>query len=141
MKHTITLALVLAACSAPAWSQAVKPALQTIQYALAPSQHGTVRVVPLSLAGEYAGNLGPLHIKLHLRVTNQGELAGTLDGDDVTGIKVDNFATAQSLEGYTLSFRIPTLPAFWTGEVGADGTLRGAWRQGGNTQPLKLVRR
>lgn len=133
MNIRITIALVLAACSAPAWSQVVQPP----KYALAPSQHGTVRVVPLALAGEYAGKLGPMHIKLHLRVTDQGELVGLLDGDQVTGIKVDRFVT----DYRKLSFRIPTLPATWTGTVESNGTLTGTWQQGSDSQPLTMTRR
>jgi hypothetical protein len=45
-------------------------------------------VVPLALAGEYAGQLGPIRIRMHLRVNDQGDLVGRLDGGDFTGIKV-----------------------------------------------------
>ena len=135
MNHSV-LVIILAACS-PAWAQTVRPALQPVQYALAPQQHGIVRVVPLALAGEYAGKLGPITIRLHLRVTDQGELAGTLDGGNVTGITVNRFVT----DYQKLSFHIPTLPATWTGTVAADGSLIGTWHQGSQNQPLNLSKR
>lgn len=34
------------------------------------------------LAGEYAGLLGPLHVKLHLVAAHDGSLSGTVDSPD-----------------------------------------------------------
>ena len=131
------LSLFAFACL-PAWSQAVKPALQPVQYALTQGQHGTVRVVPLALAGEYEGKLGPLHIRLHLRVTDQGELEGALDGDGATGIKLAHIQT----DYRKLSFIVPALAVVWEGSVNPDGSLTGTWHQAGaEDQMLNLVRR
>jgi len=132
-----TFALTLLILAGPGWAQTVRPALQPTQYALAPGQHGTVRVVPLALAGEYAGQLGPIRIRMHLRVNDQGDLVGRLDGGDFTGIKVDRFATNYC----DLSFRIPTLPATWSGVANPDGSFTGIWRQGSQAQPLNFERR
>jgi hypothetical protein len=132
----LVLSLLAFAC-VPAWSQAVKPALQPVRYALTQGQHGTVRVVPLALAGEYEGKLGPLHIRLHLRVTDQGELEGSLDGNGATGIKVGYIQT----DYRKLSFIVPAIGAVWIGTVNPDGSLTGVWRQGSQDQPLNLKRR
>ncbi len=120
-------------CALTASAQ-VRPALQPTQYALTQGQHGTVRVVPALLAGDYRGKLGPLHIQLHLVVSDQGDLVGTLDGPNVTGIRVDRITTVGTL----LSFRVPALGATWTGTVG--DSLVGTWRQGSQAQPLTLRR-
>jgi len=127
--------LILACVSA--WSQTVKPALQPVQYALTQGQHGTVRVVPLSLAGEYAGKLGPLSIRLHLRLNDRAELIGTLDGNGATGIKVALIQNDYS----KLAFIVPAIGAVWIGTVNEDGSLSGLWRQGSQNQTLSLERR
>ena len=35
-----------------------------------------------TIAGDYAGTLGPLHVKLHLKVNADGKVTGTLDSPD-----------------------------------------------------------
>jgi hypothetical protein len=127
--------LLLLPCSA-LFAQA-RPVFPPAQHALTPAQHGSVRVVPLALAGEYSGRMGPVHTRLHLRVTDQGDLVGTLDGDGVTGIKIARITT-----GYrALSFTVPALGASWAGMVEPDGTLAGIWHQGSQQQPLTMGRR
>jgi len=123
MNHSV-LVLILAACS-PVWSQTVRPALQPAQYALAPAQHGTVRVVPALLAGDYQGKLGPIPIRLHLQIVD-GDLTGTLDSPNVTGIRCARF----HVEGRALSFTIPALGVRWVGVIADDGSLDGSWSQG-----------
>ena len=133
----LVLSLLAFACL-PAWSQTVKPALQPVHYVLTQGQHGTVRVVPLALAGEYEGKLGTLHIRLHLRVTDQGELEGSLDGNGATGIKLAHIET----DYRKLSFLVPALAVVWEGSVNTDGSLTGTWHQAGaEDQPLNLKRR
>ena len=90
-------------------------------------------LVPALLAGDYQGKLGPIPIRLHLRIVD-GDLTGTLDGPDTTGIRVDRIATVGNL----LSFRVPALRATWTGTVGH--TLAGTWTQGEASAPLNLGR-
>jgi len=128
MKHSPILIL---ACALTASAQ-VRPALEPVHYALAPQQHGTVRIVPALLAGDYQGKLGPIPIRLHLRIVD-GDLTGTLDGPDTTGIRVDRIATVGTL----LSFRVPALRATWTGKVGH--TLAGTWTQGEASAPLNIA--
>ena len=130
-----TSLLILACVSA--WSQTVKPALQPAQYVLTPSQNGIARVVPLSLIGTYTGQMGPIPIRLKLSRNEHNDLAGSLDGSNVRGIRVDQIAVT----GNNLSFRLPSIGALWAGIVGSDRTLTGTWQQGSQNQPLSLVRR
>jgi len=126
MNHSV-LVIILAACS-PAWAQTVRPALQPAQYALAPAQHGTVRVVPALLAGDYAGSLGPLNIVLHIAEDANGKLSGAIDspGRGAMGIRCARF----HVEGRALSFTIPALGVRWVGVIADDGSLDGSWSQG-----------
>src|SRR5271157_5774228 len=91
-----------------------------------------------AIAGDYAGTLGPLHLKLHLKIDAAGAVAGTLDSTDqgAIGIPCADF----HLEGQALSFTVPAVHGSWKGTVSADGVaLSGAWDQGG-PQPLNFVR-
>jgi hypothetical protein len=63
-----------------------------------------------------------------------GDLTGTLDGPDATGIRIDRIAAVGTL----LTFRVPALRATWTGTVGH--TLAGTWTQGEASAPLNLGR-
>lgn len=81
------------------------------------------------LAGEYAGMLGPYHVKLHLTADSNGKLTGTADNTDagVVGMACQNIRS----EGNTLSFSVPTVQGTWTGFVSAGGnSLSGMWSQG-----------
>jgi serine-type D-Ala-D-Ala carboxypeptidase/endopeptidase len=87
------------------------------------------------LAGDYAGTLGPLHLKLHLKVDAQGHLTGTLDSVDqgANGLPCSNF----QFDGSTLSFAVPVVHGNWKGTVKAgSSTLDGTWSQG---TPMSLV--
>lgn len=89
-----------------------------------------------SLAGEFAGMLGPYHVKLHLTADANGKLTGTADNTDagVMGMACQNIRA----EGNTLSFSVPTVQGNWTGFASADGnTLSGMWSQGG-AAPMAL---
>lgn len=82
------------------------------------------------IRGEYAGTLGPLHVKLHLTAAADGTLRGTLDSPDqgANGIACTDFR----LEGNTLRFSVPSVHGSWAGTVSdAGATLRGTWTQGG----------
>lgn len=90
------------------------------------------------IAGDYAGALGPLHLKLHLKADAAGAVAGTLDSTDqgAIGIPCADF----HLEGQALSFTVPAVQGSWKGTVSADGaSLTGTWDQG-NPMPLNFVR-
>jgi D-alanyl-D-alanine-carboxypeptidase/D-alanyl-D-alanine-endopeptidase len=101
-------------------------------------------IAPLSLAaqqkptaaGEYAGTLGALHLKLHLNADAAGVLSGTLDSTDqgALGIPCADF----HLDGQSLAFTVPAVHGTWKGTVTANG-LTGTWDQGA-PQPLNFVR-
>ena len=88
------------------------------------------------VAGDYAGMLGPLHVKLHFKVDAAGTITGTLDSVDqgAIGIPCADF----HLDGQTLTFTVPAVHGKWAGTVTADG-LTGTWDQG-SPQPLDLKR-
>ena len=90
------------------------------------------------IAGDYAGMLGPYHVKLHLVAGPNGKLTGTMENADMglsgpcENIRVD---------GQTLSFTVPVVRGTWTGFVSADGnSLSGMWSQGANPMPLNFTR-
>ncbi|MGD0737378.1 MAG: serine hydrolase domain-containing protein [Terracidiphilus sp.] len=88
------------------------------------------------VAGDYAGMLGPIHVKLHIKVDPAGAITGTLDSPDqgAMGIPCADF----HLDGQTLTFTIPAVHGSWKGAVTADA-LDGTWDQGA-PQPLKFMR-
>ena len=90
-----------------------------------------------TIAGDYAGTLGPLHVMLHLQVDAAGRVTGTLDSPDrgAIGIHCSNFR----VDGESLTFSVPAVGGTWKGTVTADGTLSGTWDQG-NSLPLNFAR-
>lgn len=81
------------------------------------------------ISGDYEGMLGPLHLKLHLKVGASGMAEGTLDSVDqgAMGLPCANF----HLEEKALSFDVPSVGGRWRGTVSDDGsTLSGSWSQG-----------
>lgn len=91
-----------------------------------------------AIAGDYTGTLGPLHVKLHLKVDAAGAITGTLDSPDqgAAGIACADF----HLEGEALSFTVPDVHGSWKGTVAGDGaSLNGSWDQG-SPQPLNFAR-
>ena len=91
-----------------------------------------------TIAGDYAGVLGPLHVKLHLKVDAASAITGTLDSPNqgAFGIPCAEF----HLDGGALSFSVPAVHGSWKGAVSADGkTLTGTWDQG-NPMPLVFTR-
>jgi hypothetical protein len=90
-----------------------------------------------TIAGDYAGTLGPLHVKLHLKENAAGKVTGTLDSPDrgAIGIHCANF----HVDGQTVTFTIPAVQGMWKGTVAADGTLTGTWDQG-HSLPLNFAR-
>jgi D-alanyl-D-alanine-carboxypeptidase/D-alanyl-D-alanine-endopeptidase len=81
-----------------------------------------------TIAGDYTGTLGPLHVKLHLKVNPAGKVTGTLDSPDqgAIGIKCTDF----HVDGQSVTFSVPAVKGTWKGTVAADGTLTGTWDQG-----------
>jgi serine-type D-Ala-D-Ala carboxypeptidase/endopeptidase len=91
-----------------------------------------------NIAGDYLGTLGPLHVKLHLKVDPSGSVLGTLDSPDqgAVGIPCADF----HLDGRALSFTVPAVHGSWKGTVADDdASLSGTWDQGSPT-PLNFVR-
>ena len=90
-----------------------------------------------TIAGDYAGTLGPLHVNLHLKVDATGRVTGTLDSPDrgAIGIHCANF----QIDGQSLAFSVPAVHGAWKGTVAADGTLSGTWDQG-YSLPLNFAR-
>ncbi len=104
----------------------------------------TAKPTPISaqqkptIAGDYAGNLGGLHLKLHIKIDAANAVTGTLDSTDqgAMGIPCADF----HLDGKALAFSVPAVRGSWKGTVSADGaTLAGTWDQG-NPMPLDFVR-
>src|ERR1017187_2380023 len=103
-----------------------------------------IATMPLSaqaqpnIAGDYLGSLGPLHVRLHLKVDTSGSITGTLDSPDqgANGIPCADF----HLDERALSFTVPAVHGSWKGTVANDGALlSGAWDQGSPT-PLNFAR-
>jgi len=90
-----------------------------------------------NIAGDYAGTLGPLHLKLHVVAAPGGTLTGTLDSTDQGAIAIpcQNF----QFDGHDLSFSVPAVRGAWKGTVGDDGALSGTWDQG-TPLPLRFAR-
>src|SRR6266404_8506495 len=81
------------------------------------------------LGGDYSGMLGPLHLRLHLKVGASGATEGMLDSVDqgATGLPCGNFRLAEK----ALSFDVPSVGGKWHGMVSDDGAmLNGSWSQG-----------
>ena len=90
-----------------------------------------------AIAGDYAGTLGPLHIRLHLQQNAAGRVTGTLDSLDrgAIGIHCADF----HVDGRSVTFTVPAVQGMWTGTVATDGTLTGTWEQG-HSLPLNFAR-
>jgi D-alanyl-D-alanine-carboxypeptidase/D-alanyl-D-alanine-endopeptidase len=90
------------------------------------------------VSGDYAGILGSLHVKLHIKGSADASLAGTLDSVDqgAMGLPCDDF----HLDGTALSFSVPSVHGNWKGTVSSDGaSLAGTWSQG-TPMPLTFTR-
>ena len=82
-----------------------------------------------NLGGDYSGMLGALHLKLHLKLSANGAMQGTLDSLDqgAMGLPCANF----HVEEKALSFDVPSVGGKWHGTISEDGaTLNGSWSQG-----------
>jgi len=91
-----------------------------------------------TIAGDYVGSLGPLHLKLHLKAGADGALSGSLDSPDqgASDIACSDF----HFDGQSLSFAVPAVKGTWKGTVGDQGAvLTGTWNQG-TPAPLNFSR-
>ena len=89
-----------------------------------------------TIAGDFAGTLGSLHIKLHVRIDPAGNVSATLDSTD-QGAFVHP-CTDVHLDGQSLSFSVPEVHGTWKGAVTDDG-LDGESDQGA-PRPLYFAR-
>jgi len=90
------------------------------------------------ISGDYVGTLGPLHLRLHLKLGDSETLSGTMDSPDQGA---NGLACADlKLQGDVLSFSVPIVRGTWKGTISADArTLTGTWDQG-NPMPLVFTR-
>lgn len=90
-----------------------------------------------TIAGDYAGTLGPLRVKLHLKENTAGRVTGTLDSPDrgAIGIRCSDF----HVNGQLVTFTVPAIQGTWKGTIATDGTLTGTWDQG-QSLPLNFAR-
>jgi hypothetical protein len=91
-----------------------------------------------NFAGDYAGMLGPLHVKLHLTKAADGTFSCAVDSPDQNMV---GLACADvHVNGQSLSYTVPTVQGTYTGLLSSDGaSLTGVWSQGAPT-PLTLTR-
>lgn len=80
-----------------------------------------------AVAGDYAGTLGPLHVKLHFKVDAAGAISGSLDSPDQGALGIP--CADIQLAGQNLTFTVPAVHGTWKGTVTANG-LEGTWDQG-----------
>jgi predicted esterase len=91
-----------------------------------------------SIAGDFAGVLGNLHVTLHLQQDQAGALTGTLDSVDQGAFGLS--CAHVTLSGRQFSFEVPMVHGSYKGEASADGkTITGTWNQG-SPQPLNFTR-
>ena len=87
------------------------------------------------VAGDYVGQLGSLHLKLHITISPGADILCSLDSPDqgAQGIACSNVDVGEG----TLTFTVPAVHGTWKGTVSADAkTLTGVWDQG---SPMPLV--
>ncbi len=91
-----------------------------------------------SIAGDYAGMLGQLHLVLHIRKDPAGSMSGTLDSVDQ---KANGIPCAlMTLSGMQLSFEVPVVHGSYRGKANVDfKTITGVWNQG-SSLPLIFTR-
>lgn len=80
--------------------------------------------------GEYAGVLGPLHVKLHILAAADGSISANVDSPDqgMFGLPCSDL----TINGQALSFSVPNVRGEWTGVMSSDhNTLTGVWKQAG----------
>lgn len=82
-----------------------------------------------SIAGNYAGTLGQLHLRLRVQQNSSGTLTGTMDSIDqgIFGIPCEQLVLTKA----QFSFVVPAIHGNYKGEVSADGNvITGTWTQG-----------
>lgn len=86
-------------------------------------------------AGDYAGMLGPLHVKLHIVAGPGGSITANVDSPEQNLYALP--CSDLSINGQVLSFSVPNVRGEWTGVLSADhNSLSGVWKQG---SPMALI--
>src|ERR1700744_803935 len=99
----------------------------------------SAQTVPPSLAGDYEGKIGPLHLIFHLWQSAGTGVAGTLDRIDQDSFG-DRCADI-TRSGMKFSCILPDANASSQGEIGPDGNpITGTWTQQ-NSGPLGFERK
>ena len=112
-KQFLVVVVSLVACATSTWAQAQSA----------------------SIAGDYTGVLGPLHLKLHVQQGPSGALTGTLVAVEQSSMGLQRLQPVVS--GSQFSFTLSEAHATYKGEISPDGnTIAGTWDQG---QPRPLV--
>jgi len=91
-----------------------------------------------NFAGDYAGMLGPLHVKVHVMAASDGKLSCTVDSPDqgMVGLPCADF----QVNGQAVSFKVPSVGGTYSGLYSSDGSsVAGMWSQGTPT-PLTVTR-
>jgi CubicO group peptidase (beta-lactamase class C family) len=91
-----------------------------------------------AVQGDFAGTLGPLSLKLHIKAAPDGTLSGTLDSPNQGALGIP--CADIRIEGQTLSFKVPAVGGTWKGSIENGGEkLAGTWSQG-TPMPLDFTR-
>jgi hypothetical protein len=91
-----------------------------------------------NFVGDYAGMLGPLHVKVHVIAASDGKLSCTVDSPDqgMVGLPCADF----QVNGQAVSFKVPSVGGTYSGLISGDGSsVSGMWSQGTPT-PLTVTR-
>ena len=91
-----------------------------------------------NFVGDYAGMLGPLHVKVHVIAATDGKLSCTVDSPDqgMVGLPCADF----QVNGQAVSFKVPSVGGTYSGLISGDSSsVSGMWSQGTPT-PLTVTR-
>jgi len=98
-----------------------------------------LHAAPVSLAGRWAGVLGPsLHLVLHFEPADGGGLKGTLDSPDQGAMGIPLGAIVE--RGDSLYVEVPSISGLFAARRVAADSLAGEWRQSGARIALALSR-
>jgi len=97
--------------------------------ALGPGSMPAAAQASATIQGDFVGTLGPLPLKLHIRLAPDGGLSCTLDSESQGAL---GLACADvRRDGQNLSFSVPSVHGSWKGAVDSNGAnLTGTWDQG-----------
>ena len=91
-----------------------------------------------TVAGDYEGTQGSLHLRLHVRLSSPTTLTGTLDSIDEDAFGIP--CTELVLSGTQFSFTLPSTSDSYKGEISADGNTITGTLDVGHPVPLVFTR-